>query len=117
MTNKEQNLKFKLLADLILLIHLLLVFVILFGWHYPQIKYLYLVSLTVTLLSELFFGYCILTKWEFKIRKRIEPALNYDYSFISYYGHKVGIAVNSRIIKYLALVFLIGSLIVFYARN
>ena len=109
--------KNKIFADIILLVHLVLVFIVLFGWYFPHIKYLYLVFLVVTLLSELFFGYCILTKWEFDIRKKTEPTLDYDYSFLSYYAHKVGIKVNTRIIKYVAFIFLVGSLIIFYARS
>jgi hypothetical protein len=109
--------KNKTLANIILLIHLILVFIILFGWYFPKIKYLYLASLVITLLSELFFGYCVLTKWEFDIRKKIEPTLEYDYYFLSYYAHKAGVKINRKIIKYTALVFLLSSLIIFYART
>jgi hypothetical protein len=109
--------KNKTLANIILLVHLTLVFIILFGWYFPKIKYLYLASLATTLLSELFLGYCILTKWEFDIRKKVEPTLNYDYTFLSYYAYKAGIVIDKRIVKYSALAFLLSSLIIFYART
>lgn len=104
-------------ANLVLLVHLILVFVILFGWYFPAIKYFYLASLILTLLSESFYGYCILTKWEFDLRKKVEPDLDYDYAFLSYYGHKAGVKIKSQTIKYSALLFLIISLIIFYART
>lgn len=109
--------KNKLLANTILLFHLALVFIILFGWQFPKIKFLYLVSLLATLFSELFFGYCILTKWEFDLRRKADPALDYDYSFLSYYGHKMGIKISQKAIKYSALAFLLVSLIIFYVRT
>lgn len=117
MPNKLQRFKSQIPADFIFFIHLLLVFILLFGWIFPKLRYIYLGALTTTLLSELFLGYCILTKWEFAFRKKIEPALNYDYSFISYYGHKMGVRVNNQAIRYAALIFLSGSLIVFYVRT
>jgi len=109
--------KNKIFANLILAVHLILVLIILFGWHFPKIKYVYLATLIVTLLSELLFGYCLLTKWEFDFRKKSEPTLDYDYAFLSYYAHKVGIKISYRLIKYAALLFLVISLIIFYVRS
>ena len=110
--------KIKILANIVFLIHLVLVFVILFGWYFPKIKYVYLSSLVLTLLSELVLGYCTLTKWEFDLRKKLEPNLNYNYEFAAYYAYKFfNVNPPKRIIRYLALAFLTGSLVIFYART
>lgn len=45
--------------------------------------------IAISLVSELVLGYCILSKWEFDIRKKINPKLDYDYSFSSYYTYKI----------------------------
>ena len=104
----------KLFANLILLIHLALVFVILFGWHFESIKLVYISALVLTLASEVFLGYCILTKWEFDLRKKDEPNLDYDYSFLSYYAYKLfGNRIPGKFIKYPALGFLIASIILY----
>ena len=101
------------LANLILAIHLVIVFVILFGWGIDSIYYLYMAVLAGTLLSELILGYCFLTKWEFDLRKKFQPNLNYDYSFLSYYGYKfVKQRISTKFIKYSALIFLFLSLVV-----
>jgi hypothetical protein len=101
------------LANLILVVHLALVLVILFGWYFPSIYWLYIGSLAATLLSEAVLGYCILTKWEFDVRKKLEPNLDYDYAFLSYYFYKyIGINIPRRYIKYPAIVFLVVSLVV-----
>ena|SRR3989344_7313193 len=106
--------KARLLADLIFGVHITLVFVILFGWVFQSISKIYLTALIATLASELSLGYCILTKWEFNLRKKLEPDLNYDYSFLSYYGYKIlGNKIPEKVVKYAALIFLTGSLIMY----
>lgn len=78
-----------LLSNLILLIHIGAVGTLIAGWLFSEPYYFfYLGVVTVTLLSETLLGYCFLTKWEFDLRKRINPRLHYDYSFFGYYGHK-----------------------------
>ncbi len=115
MTNKFQRSKYQILANLVFIVHLILVLVILFGWYITKIKYIYLWSLILTLISEVVFGFCLLTKWEFDLRKKIDPNLKYDYSFVSYYAYKyLGINPPKKLIKYLALIFLITSIILFY---
>jgi len=79
---------FRIAADTIVIIHSLLVILVLFGWAFPGLWAIYISGLTATLLSDLIFGYCILTKWEFNLRKKIKPDLNYDFSWASYYTYK-----------------------------
>src|SRR5574340_1079932 len=114
---KMSRIEIQILANIVFLIHLILVIIILFGWYFPSIKYIYLLSLVLTLISEAVFGYCVLTKWEFDLRKKLEPDLKYNYSFVSYYAYKyLGINPPEKLIKYLAIVFLSLSIILFYAR-
>lgn len=108
----------RFLAETILVIHLFLVGIILLGWYFPSLYWLYIGCLAATLLSEAVLGYCILTKWEFQIRKILESNLNYDYAFLSYYFYKVvGVDIPRIYIKYPALVFLSVSLVLALIRH
>ena len=79
------KLLYKVSADLIFLVHALLFLVILFGWAIPSIWYIYMSLLVITLLSDLVFGYCPISKWEFYLRKKVNPEVSYDYHWSSYY--------------------------------
>ncbi len=74
-------------ADLLFAIHLLTVAIILFGWAIFSIRIMYLTVIFLTLVSEIYLSYCPLTKWEFDLRKKHNPNLNYDYAFLNYYGY------------------------------
>jgi len=98
-------------ANAIFALHAAVVAIIGFGWLAPRIWPLYMVTLLVTLISEVALGYCFLSKWEFDLRKHIDPTLDYDYSFSSFYTYKLTHQhLSQRIIKYAGLVFLIGSI-------
>ena len=101
-----------LLADFIFVIHIAVVYIILFGWYHERYHTVYLFTLITTLLSEVILGYCILTKWEFDLRKKVKPELAYDSNFMSYYVHKFfKLNLPKQYIKYPALVFLIVSIL------
>lgn len=72
-------------ANGIFLVHCLVVFTIFFGWLFPKIWLLYMIVLVSTLVLDIILGYCILSKWEFDLRKKINPKLDYSYNFTSYY--------------------------------
>ena len=72
------NLIYKIAADLIL-----------FGWFFHSLWYVYMITLAGALISELVWSYCFLSKWEFNLRKKVNPNINYDYSYTSYYTHKI----------------------------
>lgn len=98
-------------ADCIFLFHCFVVLVIGFGWLASRIWPLYICTLLVTLISEVTLGYCFLSKWEFDLRKSIDPTLNYDYSFSSFYTYKLTRhRLSQRFIKNIGLAFLIGSI-------
>ena len=72
--------------------------IILTSWYYPSIKTIHLAIASLTLLFIFALGYCPLTKWEFLLRKKVEPDLDYDSSFLSYYAYKIlGINLESKI--------------------
>jgi hypothetical protein len=83
------KLLYQLSADAIWLLHLFVVILVLFGWLVPSLWYVYMAVLAGALLSELLLSYCFLSRWEFDLRKKINPALNYDYSYTSYYTYKL----------------------------
>ena len=80
---------YRIIADIIWILHLFVVIVVLFGWLVPSIWYLYISVLVLTLLSEIFWSYCLLSKWEFNLRKKIIPSLDYEYVYASYYMYKL----------------------------
>jgi hypothetical protein len=85
----EMKIFYRLTADIICLIHLLVVILVLFGWLILSLWYVYMLVLVGTLFSELWFTYCFLSKWEFDLRRKTNPALDYDYSYTSYYTYKL----------------------------
>lgn len=76
-------------ADGIFVAHLLLVLVVVFGFLIPSIWYLYMTILVATLLSDVVYGYCILSKWEFNLRKKLDPGVTYNFTWATYYTYKV----------------------------
>lgn len=76
-------------ADFVWLVHFFVVILVLFGWLIPSLWYVYMATLAGALLSEVWLSYCFLSKWEFDLRKKVNPALNYDYSYTSYYTYKL----------------------------
>lgn len=79
---------YRILANLFFLAHIIIVFLILFGFLFQPIYAIYLLLLISTLLSELLLGYCPMTKLEFDMRRKIESGLTYDYSFFSYHPER-----------------------------
>jgi len=99
-------------ADAIFLLHAVLFPLVLFGWTMPSLWYPYIASLVAVLLSDLLFGYCILSKWEFDLRKKIDPTVNYDFTWSSYYTSRLfgKERFSNSFWKTAALIFLLGSL-------
>lgn len=109
---------YRLLTDLIFIIHILVVLIVLFGWAFPVLKLIYLLVLIVSLMATLFLNACPLSKWEFDLRKKLDPSLNYDYTFLTYYFYKLGLRkIPSKVIKYSPLVFLSGSITIFIIQR
>ena len=78
----------KLLADFLFLLHGMVFFVVLYGWFVPSLQPLFVATLIIILIQNIFLNYCLLSKWEFNLRKALNPNLEYNYNFTSYYIHK-----------------------------
>lgn len=83
------RLVYRIGADIIWLAHLAVVLIALFGWLVPSLWSVYMAVLAGVLISTLGLGYCILSKWEFELRKRIDPSLSYDFVYSSYYTYRL----------------------------
>ena len=79
----------RIAADFVFLVHFLVVVIIMFGWLFPSFWYIYMAALVATLCSEIFLSYCILSKWEFQLRKKDDPRIDYDYEFASFYTYRI----------------------------
>ncbi len=103
--------KIKLLANGILFIHCIVLAIVLFGWLVPKLWPFYMATLLGTLVFELALGYCVLSKWEFALRKKIDPQTDYDYSFSSFYTHKLTQNhLSMKFFQVAATFFLVASL-------
>jgi hypothetical protein len=88
------NLVYKIGANVIFILHLILVLLVIFGWAIPTMLTIYMAALVATLASDIVFGYCILSKWEFNLRKKLNPLLDYNYTWTTFYTYKL---TNHRI--------------------
>ncbi len=88
------KLKYKILADLLLAVHVLWTVLLIGGtvfmcYHRWYIKY-HLIIVTGTLIFNLFLGGCPLTWWEEKFRKKWDPqTYYYPNSFATTYFRKI----------------------------
>jgi len=107
----------QILADTIFAVHLVVVLIVLFGWLLPSIWWMYVTILTISLISELYFGYCILSKWEFDLRKQLHSDIDYTYEFTTYYTRHITQG-RIRVLFYQtwATIFLSVSLVVALVR-
>jgi Protein of Unknown function (DUF2784) len=80
---------YNIAADLLFACHIVIVGLLLFGWISLQLLALYSLALITTLLSEALLGYSPLTRWEFALRRRANPAVFYGKDYLSYYAYKL----------------------------
>ena len=96
---------YRLGADAIFTLHLLLVVLVVFGWTVPTLWPIYMVAMVITLASDVVFGYCIFSKWEFDLRKKVNPDTNYNFTWTTYYTYKVtNYKISDRFYKRAAIV-------------
>ncbi len=87
--NDTATLRFyRLTADFVFLVHFALVVIVALGWLFPALFYIHLILIILTVFSEIFLGYCLLTRMEFGLRKKIDPTLSFDRSCIVHYLRK-----------------------------
>ncbi len=102
-----------LIVNFLFISHFAFVIIIFFGWAFPNIQFLYILVLSGTLLCWVILGYCPITKWEFNIRRKYEPNLNYRNEYLEYYFSKffkVNIPVS--FIRFYGILFIILSLLI-----
>ncbi|MBP9710895.1 MAG: DUF2784 family protein [Candidatus Pacebacteria bacterium] len=98
-------------ADAIFILHFLLVLLVVFGFLLPSFWYLYMAALVATLISDLVFGYCILSKWEFDLRKKINPKINYNFTWTTYYTYKItNYKISDNFYRRASIVVLVGCI-------
>jgi len=101
----------RVLADFLCALHALVVLIILFGWLVPSMWPVYMGLLVATLLSDLVFGYCILSKWEFQLRQQHNPQTSYNYYWTTHYTHRLTQGrISDQFFYKASLFFLISSL-------
>ena len=99
------------LANFIFIFHCAILLVIFFGWIIPALWPVYAAVLAVTLILDIVLGYCILSAWEFQIRKKLNPHLNYHHSFTSFYTHKLTRQrISEKFIENTMVLFILASL-------
>lgn len=76
-------------AEAIFLTHFVVLIVVLFGWIFPAIWWIYMTVLLATFVSNAALGRCVLSDWEFSLRQKYDPSTSYDYSYSSYYTYKL----------------------------
>lgn len=112
-TNTIRPILYRILADLIFVFHFVVIMIVIFGWLFPSIWYLYMFVLVVSLIFDIFLGYCILSKWEFLLRKKLKPDLKYSYSFTTYYTYRLtNYWLTDRFMKIVAITFLSLSILI-----
>ncbi len=98
---------YKISAQLIFLIHSALFLLVLTGYLFPGLWYYYMGVLLLAFVSDLLFGYCLLSKWEFQLRKKWNQNIDYNYSFASYYTYKLtNKRMNDTFYRFAAVSFL-----------
>lgn len=94
-------------ADAIFALHVFVVAFVLVGWLFSAtwLVYTYLALLVATLVLDTIFGYCILSKWEFQLRKKVHPRLTYDFAWATFYTYKItNHRISDRFYKRAALI-------------
>lgn len=113
-----ERITLQLLAWFLAIAHPIITLTILFGWLIPEISYWYIAVLTGTALSWILAGHCVLSVWEFRIRKKLDPDLEeYEHLYIHYHMRKwVGYAPPVSFIKTVGYVFIGVSIFVWIIK-
>ena len=118
--------KYKLAANLLVMAHFLWIVLLVGGtvfvFYNPWYFYWHLTIVTGTLLLNLFLGYCPLTLWEEKARRKIKPDFDHNGSFIATYIEKItGIKISERqmltIIGWIKFGVYVASITVFLVKK
>jgi len=112
---------YKILADIVLLVHFLWIVFLIFGAflgvRYKSIKVFHISGLVFAFILQIFGWYCPLTHLEVWLRTKHNPALSYTGSFIIYYLEKIVYLEVSGYLIFTLTLFLCGFNVWFYLRK
>ncbi|TSC85859.1 MAG: hypothetical protein G01um10148_767 [Parcubacteria group bacterium Gr01-1014_8] len=95
----------------IFLVHCVVGVIIFFGWLWPSIWPIYIGLLVYVLFQNLILGYCILSRWEFSLRRMLNPKLRYQYNFTTYYTYKLTHKrLSTKFVQVAGTFFIVASL-------
>lgn len=98
-------------ANPVFLVHAVNFLILVFGWAIPALWPIYMGVLVATLTSLLFLSYCPLTKWEFELRKKVDPTVECPSGFLNLYAYKlVGMRISDTFIYWTGIFFLSASI-------
>jgi len=113
--------RYKILADSVMLIHFLWIVFLFFGafWGIKNrvIKIFHLSGLAFAFLIQIFNWYCPLTHLEVWLRSKHDSALSYTGSFIIHYVEKIVYIEISRYCILMFTLFLCGFNVWFYLKK
>lgn len=112
---------YKILADIVVVVHFLWIFFLIFGayWgiRHKAVKIVHIAGLAFAFILNVFDWYCPFTHLEVWLRARHDPALSYTGSFIIHYVEKVVYIELSGNIIFLFTIFLCGINTWLYLRK
>ncbi len=102
---------YRIAADTIFVLHAAIFLFNVFGWAIATLWWPYMTVLVLTLLYDTIFDYCVLSKWEFDLRKKINPSLRYDYNWATYYTYRLtNRHISNPFFKKISILFLTVSI-------
>ena len=112
---------YRILADIVVLVHFLWILFLLFGafWEtrIKAAKIIHLSGLFFALFIQGFGWYCPLTYLEVWLRSRHDPGLAYTGAFIAHYVERVVYLELPRLFILVLTLFLVGLNALFYLRK
>ena len=94
------------LANFLWCLHFFIVVISLFGWMFLTLWPLYITTLFSVLVSNLYFNYCLVSKWEYDIRRKLNPDIEYNFSYTSYYTYKLTQGyLSPKFLRYIGIIF------------
>lgn len=76
---------YRIAAELVFLFHAGSILIIGLGWAIPALLPVHIALLFGGLFLQLILGHCFLSRWEFWLRKKVDPSIAYDAAYITHY--------------------------------
>ena len=92
-------------------VHCVIGIFIFFGWLWPQYWAVYALLLVYLLVQNVVLGYCVLSRWEFSLRRMLNPRIRYEYNFTTFYTYKLtNRRLSTRFVQIAGSCFLVAML-------